>query len=435
MSAARPLSIQLLGLAWPVALARLGIMGMGVADTIMVGQLAPDELAHQALGWAPTGPFLVAGIGLLTGVQVLAARGIGAGQPSHAGAALRIGLWLALAAGLAATLAIWLSGPTLLMSFGVKPELAEPAAAVSKILALSIPLHLAYVACAYFLEAIQRPGAGAVVMWTANIVNIAANALLIPHFGAEGSAWATLASRAFLFLVLFGWIATRPFARDHGVFGRATPGAPGISAMLSVGVAASLSQAAEAGAFSAMTVIAGRIGDAEVAAYQIILNLLAVVFMIAMGIAAASAVLVSEAIGAGAPARARKAGWIGLALNTGFMLAAGLLLIAFAMPLARAFTADESLAALVAGLMWLAAIITLPDGGQVVAASALRARGDNWFPTASHILAYVVIMPPLAFWLAESQGQGVAGLLWAIFWASVVSVCVLIGRWWAQTRA
>ena len=57
---ARPVSVRLLGLAWPVALARLGIMGMGVVDSIVVGQLAPRELPHQALGWAPTAIFVVA---------------------------------------------------------------------------------------------------------------------------------------------------------------------------------------------------------------------------------------------------------------------------------------------------------------------------------------------------------------------------------------
>jgi len=64
----------------------------------------------------------------------------------------------------------------------------------------------------------------------------------------------------------------------------------------------------------------------------------------------------------------------------------------------------------------------------------LRARGDNWFPTFSHIAAYAVVMPVLGFWLAEHQGMGVAGLLFAIFWASVLSAAVLLLRWWALAR-
>jgi MATE family multidrug resistance protein len=106
-------------------------------------------------------------------------------------------------------------------------------------------------------------------------------------------------------------------------------------------------------------------------------------------------------------------------------------ILVFATPISRAYTADVSLAALIASLMWICSLVLVPDGTQVVTASALRARSDNWFPTFSHILAYAVVMPVLGYWLAEHQQLGVAGLLFAIFWASVVSAGVLIARWWA----
>jgi MATE family multidrug resistance protein len=195
-----------------------------------------------------------------------------------------------------------------------------------------------------------------------------------------------------------------------------------------------VSQAVEAGAFSAMTVIAGRISADVVSAYQILLNLMAFVFMIALGLSAATAVLTSEAIGRGAPQDAARAGWAGIALNAIAMLIAAVAIYIFAVPIGRVYTADASLAALIASLMWVASLALTPDGTQVVAASALRARSDNWFPTFSHILAYAGVMPVLGWWLAERQGMGVAGLLFAIFWASVLSAAVLLLRWWALSR-
>ncbi|HRO03423.1 MAG TPA: MATE family efflux transporter, partial [Terricaulis sp.] len=196
-----------------------------------------------------------------------------------------------------------------------------------------------------------------------------------------------------------------------------------------------VSQAVEAGAFSAMTVIAGRIGADVVAAYQILLNVMALVFMIALGTGAASGVLVSEAIGRRAPADAARAGWTGLGINTIGMLIAALVVLVFAHPISRIYTADANLALLIASMMWVCALVLTPDGGQVVAAYALRARGDNWFPTFSHILSYALVMPVLGFWLAEREGMGVAGLLLAIFWSSVLSVSILLARWWWLTRA
>ncbi|MBK8542371.1 MAG: hypothetical protein IPL62_01665 [Caulobacteraceae bacterium] len=110
MAATRSFVAPLLRIAGPVALARLGIIGMALVDVIVVGQLAPDELPHQALGWAPTAVFLVAAIGLLQGVQVLAARSIGEGNKIGAGVVLRRGLMLALIAGALSAALMWLGG-------------------------------------------------------------------------------------------------------------------------------------------------------------------------------------------------------------------------------------------------------------------------------------------------------------------------------------
>lgn len=425
---------RLLALSWPVALGRLGVMGMGVADTVMVGQFAPKELAYQALGWAPTSVMLVGGIGLLAGVQVLTARAVGEGKPDHAGAVLRRGLIIAMVAGLAVAAATILFAGPLLLASGVSPTLAQPSAAVASVLALSLPLQLIFVAASFFLEGLERPAAATAIMWIANLVNIAANWAFVPTHGAIGSAWGTVIARAFLAAALLAWIAYRFRDTQYGVFKRPPPTAPSFLALGQIGFAAALSQVFEAGAFSAMTVIAGRIGEQAVSAYQILLNLLAVVFMIAMGIAVASSVLTSEAKGRGDASTMRTAGWQALTLNTVFMLAAGIAAVVFGPWIARAYTGDAALIALLVSQMLLVGLILAPDGGQVVLASTLRALGQNWFPTASHFLAYVVAMPPLAWWLAEVSGRGVHGLLEAILIASVLSFVILAARFWAATR-
>lgn len=434
MTASRPYVRDVLRLAGPVALARLGIIGMGLVDVIVVGQLAADELPYQALGWAPTAVFLVAAIGLLQGVQVLAARSVGENNPQGAGVALRRGLMLGLGAGIVSAGLMWLGGERLFTAFGIEDSLAGPSTPVMTVLALSIPLHLLYVAGTFFLEAIKKPGISTAIMWGANVVNLVLNLWWVPEHGAIGSAWATVGARIFLAGVILIWIYV--VLRDRKHFGVGVKGAngPSFSALLAVGIAAAVSQAVEAGAFSAMTVIAGRLGADVVSAYQIILNVMALVFMVALGVGAASAVLVSEAIGRKAPQDAARAGWTGIGLNAIGMVLAAIAIVLFAEPIGRAYTSDIAIASLVASLMGVAALALHPDGAQVVAASALRARGDNWFPTFSHILAYAIVMPVLGFWLAEARGMGVAGLVLAIFWASVLSAGVLLVRWWALGR-
>jgi multidrug resistance protein, MATE family len=420
---------KLLRLAWPVALARLGIMGMSVVDVMVVGQFAPKELPYQALGWAPINVLTVAGIGLLTGVQVLAARALGAGRPAEAGAAWRRGLLLSLGAGILAALLLLGAGPRVYTVFGIAPDLAGPSLRVSRILMLSVPLQLVYVTSSLFLEAIQRPMAATVAMWVANLVNLGLNLLLVPSLGAVGSAWCTVAARFCLGALMLLWIWRLPDAERLGV--RRRESKPSYAALLRVGAAAAVSSAAEAGAFSGMTLLAGRQGPNAVSAYQILLNLLAIVFMVSLGMSSATAVLTSEAVGRSSETGATRASFGGVLLNGAFMLLAGGVVLGFSGAIGRAYTANLGLAATVSGLMWLAAAIMPPDGAQVVAASALRARGDNWFPTASHLLAYTAVMPALAFWLSETRGGGVSGLMLAIFWSSALSCAVLCSRlWW-----
>jgi len=153
--------------------------------------------------------------------------------------------------------------------------------------------------------------------------------------------------------------------------------------------------------------------------------------MLALRLPAPTAVRASEPIGRHAPHASARAGWTGIALNAIGMLIAAVLILVLIEPIGRAYTADLALSAMIASLMWICSLALLPDGTQVVAASALRARSDNWFPTFSHILAYAVVMPILGYWLAEHQGMGVAGLLFAIVWSSVLSAAVLLWRWWA----
>ncbi|HWA21683.1 MAG TPA: MATE family efflux transporter [Caulobacterales bacterium] len=427
------LVIPLLRIAGPVALARLGIMCMGVVDTIIVGQLAPRQLPFLALGWAPTGVLIVAGIGLLIGVQVLAARVIGEGSPSHAGTIWRKGMVVAVVTGAAAALCLFFGAAPLLRVLGVAPDLIDGSAAVARVLALSIPLHFIYVVCSYFLEAIQRPNAGMLVIWAANVINVAMAVTLTPIYGAVGAAWGTVGGRAFTVVALITWILLAKSSRAYDVK-RTLANAPSYAALLAVGAAAALSQVAEAGAFSGMTVIAGRIGADAVAGYQILLNMLSVVFMVALGMSSGTAVLVADATGRRDARGVAHAGWTGMAVNSLAMAAAALLIVVFAAPIAHTFTADLALAAVLITVMPLTALIPLPDGGQSVCSSALRARGDNWFPTASHILAYVFVMPPLGFFLGEINGWGVRGLMTAILLASVLSVSVLVARFALLSR-
>ena len=70
----------------------------------------------------------------------------------------------------------------------------------------------------------------------------------------------------------------------------------------------------------------------------------------------------------------------------------------------------------------------------MVAAQALRARGDIWLPTYTHLTSYVLVMMPLAWWLAIPLKMGVNGIVWAVIIASFLSGGLLLARFWMLSR-
>ena len=214
----------LLKLSGPVVLSRLGIMVMGLCDTVVVGRYSAEQLGYHALAWAPTSVILTFAIGLLTGVQVMTARRIGEGRRDLTGAVLRRGLVYSGWIGLASMIGLILIGPPFLHVIGLQPDLADGASRVLIIFAFSLPFYGLAITASAWLEGQSRPGPGAWAMWAANVVNLALLLLLVPGsfglpaLGAVGGAWATTGARAFLVIAMLTYVARMPEARALGVF-------------------------------------------------------------------------------------------------------------------------------------------------------------------------------------------------------------------------
>lgn len=425
---------ELLRLAWPVVLARLGIMVMGVTDAVVVGRYSGQQLAWHALAWAPTVVVLTTGVGLCFGVQVLTARHVGAGRIDRIGAVLRRGLVYGLAIGLVSALLLAVAGPPFLRLIGLAPDLAAGATPPLRIFALSLPVYALAVVCTLFLEGLGRPKVGMIAMWAANAVNLGVNLWLVPGRsglpvdGACAAAWATLAARLALLLLLGGWILRLPDARAMRLFSSGRGDAAEGREQIRVGLGAGASTFVEMCAFSGMTLIMGRLGGLEAAAWSICLNIAALVFMGPLGLSTATGVLVGRAVGAGDAVGARRAAATGLGVATVQALIVAALVWPCAGLIARAYVSDPALARLAAGATALSCLFYLPDALQVVAAQALRARGDVWVPTVFHLASYAAIMLPLGWLFAERIGGGVGGAVWAVIVASFVSGGLLSAR-------
>ena len=82
----------------------------------------------------------------------------------------------------------------------------------------------------------------------------------------------------------------------------------------------------------------------------------------------------------------------------------------------------------------LAAAAIPPDALQVVIAQSLRARGDILIPTLTHFISYVLVMAPLAWFLALPAGRGVNGIVEGVLLASILSAGLLLVRFAVLSR-
>ncbi len=433
---ARPTLGPLLRLAGPVVVSRLGIMAMGVVDTVVVGRYSAEQLGYHAIGWAPTGVVLTTALGLLYGIQVMTSQAIGDGRPEETGAILRRGVAYAFWVGLAAALVLMLLGGPALHLMGLEPALANGATPVLQVLALSLVPILMADAGLFWLEAHGRPVPGMVAMWGANIVNLILNLWLVPGNsgfpvdGAVASGWSTALSRVALLVFIWGAILAWAPARRYGVFRKAAPDPRAASAQRRVGYGTAASYFIESAAFGAMSIFAGWIGTLAVAAWAITLNVAAVIFMVPLGLASATAVIVGRAHGARSPAGVVRAGLLGFGVTSVVLLLICAIVGFGNEAIAAAYTSDTAVRGMAAAALLLSVLFYLADGLQNVGAQALRARGDVWVPTATHMTSYLLVMMPLGWALAIPAGLGVAGLVWSVIIASLVAAVLLWGRFW-----
>lgn len=423
----------LLNLAWPVVISRVGILTLGITDTVMVGRYASEHLAYLGIGMVPSNIYILIMIGLLMGTSVLVSNRFGAGQYDKTGEVLWHALPWGFAIGLIGFLFCYFGEFWLLLT-GQDAVLAEKGGHISIIAGLSLPLAAAHMTTGFFLEGIRNPRPGMVIMIAANIINIFANYFLVygvygfPELGAEGSIWATFIVRCMQVVAILSYVW---FFIDHEKFGLSKPKITwrGGTDLRRIGYASGISMGLENGAFNALVLFAGFLGTAAVAAHVIMINVFALFFMMGLGFGVATAVSVGNANGAGDMRQVTRWAWLGLSIQSVVMVVAGILMWVTAQQAGEFFSNDPAVYNLAAAMIAWVAMSLVFDTGQSLMAMALRARGDTWMPTFIHFIAYGVVMIPLAYLFIFPLGRGAMGLADGVILGTFVPFILVMLRY------
>jgi MATE family multidrug resistance protein len=375
------------------------------------------------------------GIGLLLGLDTLVSHAYG--RRDH-DACHR---WLAQGVYLAAVV----TPPLMLLVFaasyglrwaGVTPDVAAPAGPYLRILTLGTLPLLLYAAARRYLQGVGQVRVVTVSVVIANLLNWFGNWVLIygklgmPALGVNGSALSTCLARLGMAIALFGFAWRYERSRGHPLFRHwASPSLLKIKQLTRIGAPAAGQILLEVGAWNLGTFAAGLLTPVALATHSIALNYASVTYMVPLGISAAAAVSVGHAIGAGDPARARRAGWQALGLGTAFMLLAALVFLLAPRPLIALYTRDPQVLAVGPTLLWVAAAFQIFDGIQTVSTGALRGLGETAVPMLANFVGYWILGLPLGLFLCFALHWGVYGLWIGLTLALVVIASALLLRW------
>ena len=441
--------LPMLRIAIPVVMAELGWMAMGVVDTIMVGPLGPQAISAAGVGNSMHIAFAIFGMGVLLGLDTLVSQAFGARNIRECHRLFFDGLSLAALMALpilALLTAVWFAIPSLGFHEAVTPLLWS----YFGIVVLSTPFLLGYATCRRYLQGMHAVTPVMFALVTANLINAAANWILIyghfgfPALGVPGSAWATLISRIYMLGVLLVavWLVDKKRTREAGEdehnqslwhvewrFDTAR-----LRRLLALGVPAASQYTAEVGVFALATALSGMLDPISSASHQIALNMAGVAFMIPLGMGSAGAVRVGHAVGAGDRPRASAAGWTAIMLGTGFMLASGLAFVLLPEDLIRLFSDDPNVLRVGTSLLLLAAVFQLFDGIQGVITGTLRGLGDTRTPMVVNLLAHWLLGLPISYTLCFLLGWGVYGLWVGLSLGLIIVGVILLYVWTRKIR-
>ncbi|HZB33174.1 MAG TPA: MATE family efflux transporter [Streptosporangiaceae bacterium] len=398
---------------------RLAVPAFGalVAEPLF---LLSDSAIVGHLGTAPLGGLGVAGqalsllvnlcVFLAYGTTAAVARQVGAGNIARAIQQGIDGIWLAIAIGAAVLIVGWPLAPWVVDAFGASAAVAPQAETYLRISLFGIPGMLVVLAGTGVLRGLQDTRTPLRVSIGAFTVNLALNALFVLGFGwgIAGSAWGTVLAQSgggavYIAVVLRG--ARRQNARVR-------PDAAGLRAAATAGVNLVLRTISLRVVLTVGTAVATRMGDAEIAAYQVGFQVWTLLAFALDAIAIAGQAITGRYLGAGDVAGARGATRRMVQWGVASGVVFGVVVLVVRPWLPALFTDDPAVRALLVSTLVVVALLQPMAGVVFVLDGVLIGAGDVRYLAAAGVVTVAAFLPPA--WLVSARGGGLVALWLAI---------------------
>jgi multidrug resistance protein, MATE family len=426
-----------LSLGIPLVGAQLAQLAIHTTDVVIVGRLGAEALAALVLAGQFFFTVFIFGSGFAIAVMPMVANAYGKGDVRLARRSIRMGLWVSLAY----SVLMWPLfhySQNVLLALGQVPHVAELASSYIRIMWLSLPAALVVAVMRALVSAIGRAQIVLYITIATLLLNAALAYCLVlghfgfPAFGILGAAWVAVTVNVFAMLAMAAYLHFNSMTRKYELFVRFwRPDWDALHDVIHLGLPIGVTVLAEAGLFTAASLLMGSIGTIELAAHGIALQLASIAFMIPLGLAQAATVRVGVAHGRGDYADVVRASIAVVCIAATISLCGGLLFFFFSNELSGLFldrSRGDAAAVLdyAAPLVVVAGIFQLVDGMQAVAAGLLRGLKDARVPMILALISYWPIGFVLAWIMAFPLGLGGLGV-WFGFLIGLSSAAIMLG--------
>ncbi|MFC8914339.1 MATE family efflux transporter [Streptomyces sp. NPDC057116] len=398
-----------------------------MVDSAIVGHLGTAQLAGLGIAAALLSTAVSVFVFLAYATTAAVARRVGAGDLPSAIRQGMDGIWLALLLGLAVIAVTLPAAPWLVDLFGASGTAAPYATTYLRISSLGIPAMLIVLAATGVLRGLQDTRTPLYVAIAGFAANAVLNVALVygAGLGIAGSAWGTVIAQcgmaaAYLFVVVRG-------ARRHGASLR--PDAAGIRASAQAGVPLLVRTLSLRAILMIATAVAARLGDADVAAHQIILSLWSLMAFALDAIAIAGQAIIGRYLGAGDTEGARKVCRRMVEWGIASGLALGALIIVARPLFVPLFTADPTVKDALLPALLVVALVQPIAGVVFVLDGVLMGAGDGPYLAGAMVLTLAAFAPVAL--LVPALGGGLTALWWAMGLMMAVRMLTL----WLRARS
>jgi putative MATE family efflux protein len=398
-----------------------------MADSAIVGHLGTAQLAGLGVASALLATAVSVFVFLAYATTAAVARRVGADDLPAAIRQGMDGIWLALLLGAGVIAAVLPTAAPLVDLFGASETAAPYATTYLRISALGIPAMLVVLAATGVLRGLQDTKTPLYVAVAGFVANAALNAGLVygADLGIAGSAWGTVIAQwgmaaVYLVVVVRG-------ARRHGASLR--PDAAGIRASAHAGVPLLVRTLSLRAILMIATAVAARLGDADVAAHQIILSLWSLLAFALDAIAIAGQAIIGRYLGAGDAQGAREACRRMVEWGIGVGVVLGALVVAARPVFLPLFTSDSTVTDAALPALLVVALSQPICGVVFTLDGVLMGAGDGPY-LAWAMLLTLAVFTPVAL-LVPTLGGG----LTALWVAMTLMMAVRMATLWLRTRS